>query len=246
MRSEETKPEEPSRFVDGLDNFVLFLLIIPFAFFGFILVKTIWFFCDPSGNNLRLPSVESTRTSENDQEECPICMESLTFGVETDCAHRFCARCFCLHWKRTLYSRHITCPMCRSHVHTLTKRFTQEENELSSAQKSALSADIDLFNRWHSNLPVPIWQRVRDLPTLARALTQLLFSNEGAMVLLHSRLIFLGICVLLYILSPFDLIPEIVTGIFGLLDDLLVFFIFAVHAYAVYRATLIRPIATMS
>ncbi|KAF6773756.1 hypothetical protein AHF37_07512 [Paragonimus kellicotti] len=136
--------------------------------------------------------------------------------------------------------------MCRSHVHTLTKRFTHEENELSSSQKSTLSADIDLFNRWHSNLPVPIWQRLRDLPTLARALTQLLFSSEGAMVLLHSRLIFLGICVLLYILSPFDLIPEIVTGIFGLLDDLLVFFIFAVHAYAVYRATLIRPIATMS
>ncbi|KAA3670147.1 uncharacterized protein DEA37_0013627, partial [Paragonimus westermani] len=87
---------------------------------------------------------------------------------------------------------------------------------------------------------------LRDLPTLARALTQLLFSSEGAIVLLHSRLVFLGICVLLYILSPFDLIPEIVTGIFGLLDDLLVFFIFAVHAYAVYRATLIRPIATMS
>ncbi|KAF8562431.1 hypothetical protein P879_11430 [Paragonimus westermani] len=46
--------------------------------------------------------------------------------------------------------------MCRSHVHTLTKRFTHEENELSSAQKSAVSADIDLFNRWHSNLPVPV------------------------------------------------------------------------------------------
>ncbi|KAF9608533.1 hypothetical protein IFM89_009899 [Coptis chinensis] len=43
----------------------------------------------------------------------------------------------------------------------------------------------------------------------------------------------------IYILSPIDIIPEGIVGIFGLLDDVLIGFIFFLHIAAIYRTALL-------
>ncbi|CAL8090535.1 unnamed protein product [Calicophoron daubneyi] len=166
-------------------------------------------------------------------------MDPIAFGVETNCRHRFCAQCFCLHWRRTLYGRQITCPICRGHVRFLKKHFSPAEMEQTDVRRT-LEGDIDLFNRWHSGRPVPILRRLRDLPIMFTDALRFVFSGDGTPFLIHSRLVLLGLCVVLYVLSPFDVIPEGVAGLFGLLDDLVVLLIFGIHAFAVYRSGLAR------
>lgn len=229
------------RLVNGLDNYVLLFFVIPVVFIASYLARLLW----TSFKKARRLTSNSVLTLANTREaeagECPICMDGYSFAVATSCGHLFCARCFCLHWKRTFYSRQISCPMCRSHVQSLQKRFTEDENARTDAAKLAIVADLDLFNRWYSGQSIPLWQRLRDLPHLFSASIQLLLTGEATPMLLRSRLVLLSLCVILYIISPLDVIPEMVTGLFGLLDDLLVFFLFGAHLYAIYRATVARP-----
>ncbi|CAI2736883.1 unnamed protein product [Dicrocoelium dendriticum] len=70
------------------------------------------------------PTLPLAITRESEAGECPICMDSYSFPVATNCGHLFCARCFCLHWQRTFYSRQINCPMCRGHVSSLSLNST--------------------------------------------------------------------------------------------------------------------------
>ncbi|KAL0351316.1 UNVERIFIED_CONTAM: E3 ubiquitin-protein ligase [Sesamum calycinum] len=43
----------------------------------------------------------------------------------------------------------------------------------------------------------------------------------------------------IYVISPVDIIPEALLGIFGLLDDLIIVFICFLHVAALYRAVLV-------
>ncbi|KER20098.1 hypothetical protein X801_10166 [Opisthorchis viverrini] len=253
-----TRSDPTPRLIQGVDNHVLLLVLLPFLFVGLLVAKYLWYHKQhrstfnphyfrglvKHSSDHQLSQPESTVHSDGpalEIEDCPICWDPIAFGIETNCGHKFCARCFCLHWRRTLYSVHIYCPICRGQVRSLSRHFTQSECERTDSERLSIDADIDLYNRWHSDAPVPLWQRLRDLPIYARAAVQFLFSHDGAPFLLHSRLILFGFCALLYILSPWDVIPEVVAGFFGLIDDLLVFVIFSLHTYAVYRTITARP-----
>lgn len=225
------------RLVYGLDNYVLLFFVLPVVFFLICLARLLWTSLKQSRRPSSTPTLPLAITRESEAGECPICMDSYSFPVATNCGHLFCARCFCLHWQRTFYSRQINCPMCRGHVQSLQKQFTEAEHARTDPEKLAIVADLDLFNRWYSGQSVPLWQRLRDLPHLLSAAFRLLLTGEATPMLLRSRLVLLSLCVILYIISPLDLIPEMVTGLFGLLDDLLVFFIFGAHLYAIYRTT---------
>ncbi|CAH8592494.1 unnamed protein product [Schistosoma turkestanicum] len=161
-------------------------------------------------------------------------MESPSFLTETNCSHRFCADCFILHWKRTIYSGVISCPMCRGRVSTLTMLFTEEELQDSSTRRSRIEADIRLFNRWHSGEPISIIDRIRDIPLFVYGFIQLLLSGEGTVALMQIRLALLGFCALFYLITPFDFIPDI-TGFIGILDDMIVICIFIIHFVSVYQ-----------
>ncbi|KAH8863301.1 E3 ubiquitin-protein ligase [Schistosoma japonicum] len=138
---------------------------------------------------------ERIRDRSNSDYDCPICMEFPSLMVETNCGHRFCAECFILHWKRTVYSRIISCPMCRGQI-------------------------ID---------------RIRDIPLFVYGFIQLLLSGEGTFALMQIRLTLLGLCVLFYLITPFDFIPDVVAGFLGILDDIIVLCIFTIHVVSVYQ-----------
>ncbi|CAH8608884.1 unnamed protein product [Heterobilharzia americana] len=247
---------------EAIDNHIVVFLSFPALICFYLLARSIWRYIRLS--ILPRPSVQSlNRVLDDDTSEydCPICMDFPSFRIETSCGHRFCAlvvtvsrifvmsplgavrnwdntfaECFTVHWKRTIYSRVISCPICRGRVSTLTKLFTEEELQNPSRKRSQIEADLKLFNRWHSGGHISIIDRLRDLPTFTYGFIQLLLSGQGTFALMQIRLIMLGLCVLFYLITPFDFIPDIVTGCLGLLDDVVVLCIFMIHVISVYQA----------
>lgn len=76
-----------------------------------------------------------------------------------------------------------------------------------------------------------IWIKIRETPFYIKRIFSFLSTREGLRFFAFSAynsVFFLGI--LIYILSPFDLIPEAIFGIFGFIDDLVAlgFLIFVV------------------
>lgn len=76
---------------------------------------------------------------------------------------------------------------------------------------------------------------IHDAPTLLRHFFQDLVSPRGIMQLWRLRIIVMLICVVLYLLSPLDLLPEAVLGLFGFFDDLLILLIVLMYCIFVYR-----------
>ncbi|XP_075807200.1 helicase-like transcription factor isoform X1 [Microtus pennsylvanicus] len=74
-----------------------------------------------SGNDtpeeLRKMLIEKMRLilSSGSDEECAICLDSLTFPVITHCAHVFCKPCICQVIQRE--QPHAKCPLCRNNIH---------------------------------------------------------------------------------------------------------------------------------
>lgn len=49
-------------------------------------------------------------------EECPICQMGLTYAVETNCGHKFCAQCILTYWQFDQWPRAARCAVCRRPV----------------------------------------------------------------------------------------------------------------------------------
>ena len=47
-------------------------------------------------------------------ESCPICLMSLTFPVDTNCGHTFCAQCILSYWQHDQWPQAARCAVCRS------------------------------------------------------------------------------------------------------------------------------------
>jgi uncharacterized membrane protein YkvA (DUF1232 family) len=63
----------------------------------------------------------------------------------------------------------------------------------------------------------------------------MIWSTDGIYLIFRIRIILLDGFAFLYILSPFDIIPEMAFGIFGLIDDILVFGLFVMYATILFR-----------
>ena len=59
----------------------------------------------------------SEATSADDEDDCPLCLDTVTDGFRTPCGHVFCAPCLA---KALL--RNDSCPVCRKHgMHTCAR-----------------------------------------------------------------------------------------------------------------------------
>ncbi len=62
-----------------------------------------------------------------------------------------------------------------------------------------------------------------------------LFSTEGLVWAFRVRILLLFLGAVLYLISPFDFIPEAAFGILGFLDDFFVLLLMAIYVSVVYR-----------
>ena len=75
----------------------------------------------------------------------------------------------------------------------------------------------------------------RDTPTLLRHCISAVFSASGLEWMFRFRFIMFTLAALIYLVIPFDLIPEMLLGIIGLIDDFLIIFALAIRICIEYR-----------
>ena len=79
---------------------------------------------------------------------------------------------------------------------------------------------------------------VYDLPVILRHLAGELFTVGGLAMIFRIRVLILVLGMLFYVVSPLDIIPEGIFGIFGLMDDFLFVFILVIYLSIQYRRVL--------
>ena len=107
-----------------------------------------------------------------------------------------------------------------------------------SAQFTEEFEDVRRFNRLSGAVPRSLFETINDFPVLLKRLVRAFFSRSMLTVAFRLRMLCLMAVGFLYLLSPLDLIPELVFGIFGYIDDVLVWFIVVYIMTARLRSTL--------
>lgn len=166
---------------------------------------------------------------------CPICLGDLEYSVDTNCGHFFCGNCIIAYWQHGSWLGAVACPVCRQQVTLLLVAFTAEENNNDSQEKQNILREINSYNRRFSGQPRSIGEHLRDLPTLMRHFVGEFFSVGGLIWMFRLRVLVCFGAALLYFISPLDIIPEAMFGIFGLLDDLFILLLLAIYISIIYR-----------
>lgn len=99
------------------------------------------------------PLITQLFVKQDDTSECPICYEILTLPLQTNCKHKFCARCLFT----VLDCPPFDCPMCRSKVMSIKPAYKPNEISFDFEMKSIpddikqsmilCSANIKFYNR---------------------------------------------------------------------------------------------------
>nr|ACO15755.1 RING finger protein 170 [Caligus clemensi] len=170
--------------------------------------------------------------------DCCICLENVTFGVETNCGHVYCGACLLEFIYRSAILSAPNCPYCRQRITMVFLYFTPEESgeSLSEADnkfREDLIEWIKSYNRSFSNEPRSVLEHIRDFSSLARRLWNM-FWDEG-LLYFRFRLIFPNIFIFIYLFCPSDILPESLFGIIGFLDDFLIIVCGAFYAVNFYR-----------
>lgn len=79
------------------------------------------------------------------------------------------------------------------------------------------------------------YQSAHDTPTLLRHCISAVFSASGLEWMFRFRFIMFTLAALIYLVIPFDLIPEMLLGIIGLIDDFLIIVALAIRICIEYR-----------
>ena len=75
-----------------------------------------------------------------------------------------------------------------------------------------------------------------DVPALLRHLWRELFTVRGLLIVRRLHLILILVLIVVYLLSPLDLLPEAVFGLLGLVDDIIIIIGTLVYIAIIYRA----------
>ncbi|XP_042661947.1 E3 ubiquitin-protein ligase RNF170 [Tyto alba] len=92
---------------------------------------------------------------------CPICLQTATFPVETNCGHLFCGSCLITYWKHSPWLAAITCPLCRRKVVLLDNISCEKQQDKPSKQTVH---DIRDYNKRFSGQPRPFADYLYDMP----------------------------------------------------------------------------------
>lgn len=174
---------------------------------------------------------------------CPICLGDCFLPIETNCGHIFCGNCIINYWNHAhinIYNK-MKCPMCRQEISVLLPLYTIREQTQHNTDENRETFDkIKMYNIRFSGAPRPWMDYITDIPTILRHVFNELLSMNALDLWERLRFIFLFTVGLLYTFLPVDLIPEAVFGIFGFIDDLLVFFMIVIYVCIFFRAIISR------
>lgn len=146
--------------------------------------------------------------------------------------------------------------MCRQDVSCLLPLYSRREAaQHQNDEFSRVFALIQSYNRRFSGAPrdviynqshynffyyfdhvfVKYWDYISDIPILLRHVLTEMFSFNDLSIWYRIRFGFLIFLSFVYFISPLDVIPEALFGLFGLLDDILVVLFLVIYICTLYR-----------
>lgn len=183
------------------------------------------------------PPAAGERRPRYDEADCSICMDAFRFRIEANCGHSFCHACFAQVVASVGPAIAVACPLCRREVTFVDELFSPDER--TSAASATLRTQalqfIGTFNERHRTGRRGLFESIRDAPMLLRHLLVNMYTPNALTLLTRLRFLALGVVLLLYLISPFDIISEGVFGLLGLADDVLVLVVVLLLAASQYR-----------
>jgi len=190
------------------------------------------------------------------EDDCPICYDTLTLPIETNCRHVFCARCIILCWETT-ESRGggsttlsiLKCPLCRGDVSNLIPRFTDAPEEVLQSQQdkdaekryiSETKTKINDYNRRFSGTRRNFKDYITDIPLMLYHMWTEATGQSGLLMFCQVQVVMALLACFIYIVSPFDIIPESAFGIVGLIDDVLIVITILVYLSFLFRSVVLE------
>ncbi|KAL8581616.1 hypothetical protein ACOMHN_049173 [Nucella lapillus] len=185
---------------------------------------------------------------------CPVCQGETTYAVETNCGHVYCGQCCCFmvravllfHGQGSVYWQHrdwfgpVPCPSCRTRVTLLMVDFTGREGAEGRGAALTVRQGVHSYNLRFSQELRTVMESLRDVPALLRhAWSDDGFTLRTPFTFCPLQSVVVTLLFLLYLISPFDLVPEAVFGVFGLVDDALAFCLLMLGVTVIYRRVVI-------
>jgi len=254
--------------VDGFDNTALFITILVIIGVAFILKLSYLQVSDyvlwlQEDQRQRIASEVAAQASLTDvrrlietnfEQDCPICYDLTTLPAETNCRHVFCARCILRCWEITesrgggsTILNALKCPMCRSEVSHLIARFSdqpdaasQRDHEAEVAYIKETREKLQEYNLRFSGIRRGLKDYIMDIPLMLYHMWSEATGQTGLLMFCQLQVGLALLACLLYIVSPFDIIPESIFGVVGIVDDILICMTILVYLSFLYRSVVLE------
>jgi len=185
------------------------IAFITISIFTIILIST-WF--APLFRSCCRKKRETRALNKFITDECPMCLEQMKNEVEIRCGHSFCAKCMA-DYIRAHPSSVLTCPMCRSSFLSIFINYELDAEKPTSNDQTTIKE----YNLLYGGEQKSFCNILRDFPMLMKVYAKHC-CNRGMLCKSCCILTIIVLCAI-YIISPYDLIPEKIFGIFGYIDD---------------------------
>ncbi|XP_071606120.1 E3 ubiquitin-protein ligase RNF170-like isoform X4 [Heliangelus exortis] len=159
------------------------------------------------------------QSSHDDDFSCPICLQTATLPVETNCGHLFCGSCLISYWKHSPWLAAITCPLCRQKVVLLDNISCGKQQDKPSKQ---IVHDIRDYNKRFSGRPRPFADYLYDMPLFLALALRGIFTCSGLIWIFFLRVAVCSFGTIICFSSPFDTKPAPLCRTLGTADDMVV------------------------
>ncbi|KAM7011909.1 E3 ubiquitin-protein ligase RNF170 [Tautogolabrus adspersus] len=166
---------------------------------------------------------------QDSTQSCPVCLQTASFPVQTNCGHLFCAPCLMAYWRHGSWLDAVSCPLCRQKVSVLCHLFSDSR---SDRQSKEVLVEITDYNKRYSGAQRRVTDYLCDAPLLLHVLVRGLGTMGGLVWLFLFRV---ALCCMRSLVSfssrPLDAPSSLtapletnssICGLLGVLDDLVV------------------------
>ncbi|CDW59159.1 zf-C3HC4 3 and DUF1232 domain containing protein [Trichuris trichiura] len=237
MQSTDSVAEGENDFILGFGNEVLFTILVALLVAPFVS----WLVQLLSHSSVNPPAsaerdgeeeaIVSAPVRTTDSNVCCVCLMVHRLPTLSNCGHMFCAQCILGYWQHGFIGNALRCPMCRGSVTLLMPCFTAQERQANPN----IIQEITSYNRRFSGAPRPWLEYITEIPVLISHMFRQFFSVGNLMWMFRLRIVVCVIVAIVYALSPFDIIPEALFGLLGMLDDIFVVVLLLVYLSIAYR-----------